>query len=56
MTVNVTIAEPVETAVLDSAHVGDIHGAFGTILHGDVAPRTTWKQRLRRCSRSSAPA
>jgi len=25
-------------AVLDEAHVGHIHGAFGTILHGDVAP------------------
>jgi Mn2+/Fe2+ NRAMP family transporter len=46
MTVNVTIAEPVETAVLDSEHVGHIHGAFGTILHGDVAPRKTWKHRL----------
>jgi Mn2+/Fe2+ NRAMP family transporter len=32
--------------VLDEAHVGDINGAFGTILHGDVAPRTTWKRRL----------
>jgi Mn2+/Fe2+ NRAMP family transporter len=46
MTVNVAIAEPVETAVLDSAHVGHIHGAFGTILHGDVGPRETWKHRL----------
>ena len=33
-------------AVLDEAHVGHIHGAFGTILHGDVAPRETWKHRL----------
>jgi NRAMP (natural resistance-associated macrophage protein)-like metal ion transporter len=33
-------------AVLDQAHVGHIHGAFGTILHGDVAPRATWKHRL----------
>jgi Mn2+/Fe2+ NRAMP family transporter len=33
-------------AVLDDAHVGHIHGAFGTILHGDIAPRTTWKHRL----------
>ena len=33
-------------AVLDDAHVGHIHGAFGTILHGDVAPRETWKHRL----------
>ena len=28
-------------AALDEAHVGHIHGAFGTILHGDVAPRET---------------
>ena len=27
------------TAVLDSAHTGDIRGALGTIRHGDVAPR-----------------
>ena len=33
-------------AVLDEAHVGHIQGAFGTILHGDVAPRETWKHRL----------
>ena len=46
MTVNVKIAEPVEAAVLDAAHIGPIQGAFGTILHGDVAPRNTWKHRL----------
>jgi hypothetical protein len=46
MTINVQVAEPVETAVLDDAHVGHIHGAFGTILHGDVAPRNTWRHRL----------
>src|SRR6202451_2809615 len=34
------------TAVLDDAHIGHIQGAFGTILHGDVAPRETWKHRL----------
>ena len=33
-------------AALDEAHVGHIQGAFGTILHGDVAPRETWKHRL----------
>ena len=33
-------------AVLDEAHVGHIHGAFDTILHGDVGPRETWKHRL----------
>ena len=46
MTMNVEIAEPVEAAVLDAAHIGHIRGAFGTILHGDVAPRETWKHRL----------
>jgi Mn2+/Fe2+ NRAMP family transporter len=33
-------------AVLDDAHIGHINGAFGTILHGDVGPRETWKHRL----------
>jgi NRAMP (natural resistance-associated macrophage protein)-like metal ion transporter len=33
-------------AVLDDAHIGHINGAFGTILQGDIAPRTTWKHRL----------
>lgn len=46
MTVNVTIVEPVEAAVLDAAHIGHIRGAFGTILHGDVGARETWKHRL----------
>jgi NRAMP (natural resistance-associated macrophage protein)-like metal ion transporter len=32
-------------AVLDEAHIGHIHGAFGTIEHGDVAPRTNWPAR-----------
>ncbi|WP_047248762.1 Nramp family divalent metal transporter [Chromobacterium subtsugae] len=34
-------------AVLDSAHIGDIRGAFGTIRHGDVAARKGIWQRLR---------
>jgi NRAMP (natural resistance-associated macrophage protein)-like metal ion transporter len=34
------------TAVLDSAHMGDIQGAFGTIRVGDEAPRTGFKARL----------
>ena len=33
------------SAVLDSAHIGDIRGAFGTIKHGDHGARTSWKQR-----------
>ena len=35
-----------QTAVLDSAHVGDIKGAFGTIRVGDEAPRSGLKTRL----------
>src|SRR3989442_9787536 len=34
------------SAVIDEAHVGDIHGAFGTIRLSDVAPRRTWRRRL----------
>ena len=33
-------------AVLDSAHVGDIHGALGTLRHNDFAPRRGWRARL----------
>jgi Mn2+/Fe2+ NRAMP family transporter len=33
------------SAVLDDAHVGHIHGAFGTIRHGDTAPRIGWRAR-----------
>ena len=32
-------------AVLDSAHIGDIRGAFGTIRQGDLGERKSWKQR-----------
>jgi len=46
MTINVKIDLAAGTAVLDEAHVGAIHGAFGTILHGDVAPRKSLKHRL----------
>jgi Mn2+/Fe2+ NRAMP family transporter len=42
---------PIQTAangaVLDDAHVGHIRGAFGTILQGDVAPRTSFVARLK---------
>jgi Mn2+/Fe2+ NRAMP family transporter len=38
---------PGHGAVLDEAHVGDIRGAFGTIRHGDIAPRRGWLARLR---------
>ena len=33
-------------AVLDDAHVGDIHGAFGTIRQHAVPPRRPWSRRL----------
>jgi Mn2+/Fe2+ NRAMP family transporter len=39
--------EAPRNAVLDDAHLGDIKGALGTILHGDFAPRTSWAARLR---------
>ena len=35
-----------QTAVLDSAHLGDIKGAFGTIRVGDEAPRSGLKSRM----------
>ena len=32
-------------AVLDTAHTGDIRGAFGTIRHGDTRPRESFRHR-----------
>ena len=34
-------------AVLDSAHLGDIRGAFGTINRHDTGPRQGWSARLK---------
>src|SRR5580693_2095139 len=34
------------TAVLDTAHVGDIEGAFGTIRQHDTGARRSWAARL----------
>jgi NRAMP (natural resistance-associated macrophage protein)-like metal ion transporter len=34
------------TAVLDTAHVGDIEGAFGTIREHDTSSRRSWATRL----------
>lgn len=42
----VPAAESGRSAVLDSAHLGDIHGAFGTLRHHDVEPRRSWRARL----------
>ena len=36
---------PGERAVLDSAHVGDIKGAFGTIRQHDTGARRSWRAR-----------
>jgi hypothetical protein len=35
------------TAAQDSAHVGDIQGAFGTVRAGDLDRSPTWSRRLR---------
>jgi Mn2+/Fe2+ NRAMP family transporter len=35
------------SAVLDTAHLGDIRGALGTIARHDDAPRTDWRSRIR---------
>ena len=34
-------APEIHAAVLDKAHLGDIHGALGSIAEDDVAPRAT---------------
>ncbi|MDP9043499.1 MAG: divalent metal cation transporter [Pseudomonadota bacterium] len=39
--------DPQLTAALDTAHVGDIEGAFGTIRLDDDTSRGGWKNRLR---------
>jgi NRAMP (natural resistance-associated macrophage protein)-like metal ion transporter len=40
-----TTTPPRERAVLDSAHVGDIQGAFGTIGQHDTETRRSWRAR-----------
>jgi hypothetical protein len=35
------------SAILDDAHIGHIHGAFGTILYGDHGPRIGWLARIK---------
>jgi Mn2+/Fe2+ NRAMP family transporter len=47
MSATETAAVSSRDAVLDEAHIGDIRGALGTIRHGDVAPRETWRARAR---------
>ena len=47
MTLHVELKDAPHNAVLEEAHVGHIHGALGTIRHGDHGPRIGWKHRLR---------
>lgn len=39
-------SDVVRHAALDSAHVGHIKGALGTILQHDTGPRESWRHRL----------
>ena len=52
-TTDAVLGPPGGRAVLDEAHVGDIHGALGTLAHSDralaAAGAGSW-----RCSRSWA--
>jgi hypothetical protein len=38
---------PAGGAQIDSAHVGDIRGGFGTISEQDVGPRKNWWARFK---------
>src|ERR1700757_765429 len=40
-------ARAIHTAVLDKAHLGDIHGALGSIAEDDFGPPTTLRARLK---------
>src|ERR1700688_2269877 len=40
-----TRAKATRTGVLDKAHLGDIHGALGSIAEDDHAPRVTLRAR-----------
>src|ERR1700688_5254382 len=42
-----TSAQTIRTAVLDRAHLGDIHGALGSIAEDDFAPRSNLRARLK---------
>src|SRR4030081_4022255 len=47
VTTRATSAQTIHTAVLDKAHLGDIHGALGSIAEDDFAPRSTLGARLK---------
>jgi hypothetical protein len=54
--INLVTAPNHHTAVLDAAHVGDIHGALGTIYQGDHRPRPTWQSKLKTLADVLLPA
>ena len=56
MTLRIDPSEASHSAVLDDAHIGHIHGALGTIHHGDTARARIGSIVSRPCSQSSAPA
>lgn len=41
------VVDTAHSSVLDSAHVGDIRGAFGTIAQNDTGRRTSWMARFK---------
>jgi Mn2+/Fe2+ NRAMP family transporter len=38
--------QPLDSAVIDAAHLGDIRGAFGTVRWRQLWPARTWRRRL----------
>jgi len=44
---DILINDSGRSAVIDTAHLGDIEGALGTIRKGDTRHRGTWRARLR---------
>src|SRR6202048_5239372 len=47
VTTRATSAQTIHTAVLDRAHLGDIHGSLGSIAEDDFAPRSNLRARLK---------
>ena len=52
---NIAPVPPSGLAILDTAHAGDIQGAFGTIAEGDIQPRATWGAKLKTFAAIAGP-
>ena len=52
----ISAVPPRPHAVLDTAHIGDINGAFGTIYEGDVRARHSWGAKLKTLAAIVGPA